>query len=115
MTYPGAMFQTQNGVCALKSATVALGAGNNQSIVAAVTTKRIQVVGLWAFTATGTFNIKNGSGGATLLFGPVAAATPVFALPLDAIGYFETSVNTALVADVFTAAVNIFVRYIEIE
>lgn len=102
----------------LKTAVVELSTGNNQTVIAAVTGKRIRVMGFVVQSNTSTqgeLEFIDGSGGSLLfqsIHCPPSTALP-FVLELKDPGYFETTAGTGLFADVVTAAVNATVFYVE--
>lgn len=102
----------------LKTAVVELSTGNNQSIVSAVSGKRIRVMGFDAqsnTTTQGELEFIDGSGGSALymsLYCPPSSSPP-FQKDISFTGYFETSTGTGLFADCVTAAVNVTVYYVE--
>jgi len=102
----------------VKSAVANLAAGNDQSIVAAVTSRTIRVVGL---------TLSCGAAASTIFFesGTATAISPVFALPINgtivlplselAWGYFATAQGAALTASQTGAGpVGVLVNYIEL-
>ena len=120
MIDPSRYYEVKGQVEPVRTQPAQLALGSNASVVAAVTGKRIRVLG---FTAqgdgsAGRIAFKDGSGG-TRLFGPLnipSSATPeTYFLPVIDSGYFETSTGVGLFADVgaFGGAVNLNVFYIE--
>ena len=90
----------QNGTTALtpKFATIAAASSGNNTIVAAVTSKKIRVLG-WNMVANGAVNAKWQSGaGGTDLTGLYycAAAGGGISVPFNPVGWFETGSNTLL-------------------
>jgi hypothetical protein len=105
-----------SGVSAVATGAVELGTGNNQVVVAAVTGKRIRVMG-WSVQGTtstqGYFYLKSASGG-SLRTGrwtfPASTALP-WHLPVIASGYFETVTGEGLYIDITTAALSMDLYY----
>lgn len=112
------MFQVNNNVCPLLSIPFNGAVGNNQLLVAAVTGKRIRVMGLIAQSDTATvgrFQLEDGSGGAQIsaaLSTPPVTNGDVLFMPIVECGYCETSTGTGLYCDIVTAAINMQVWYI---
>jgi hypothetical protein len=109
---------TQNGLIEIKSAYKAVVATTaNQEVLAAVTGKRIRVIGLACFSdgAVTAVNLKSGSGGATLFWALVPANTAgdTLILPITEFGYADTATGVGLFSDGFAVATRLCVRYIE--
>lgn len=113
MTYPNKVFQDQNGVCPVKSASNSFAIGNNQTLINGVTSKILRVLGILVLSDAGSVNFKNGSGGTALMFGAITTVNPILFLPLHEIGYFETTAGTGLFVDVVGGTANITVQYVE--
>ncbi len=101
----------------VKSVSVTLAVGNNQTVIAAVTGKRVRVMGYKTQSTTGVqgaYVLKDGSGGTTLDggFAPPLAGLP-FLIPVQEEGYFETTDGVGLFADVVTGPITIQVFYKE--
>ena len=99
-----------------KFATIAASSSGNNTIVAAVTSKKIRVVAA-AFISNGTVNAKfqSGAGGTDLtgLFYMVANTGAV--LPYNPVGWFETAVTTLLNLNLSGAvAVGGCIAYVEV-
>lgn len=111
---PLAFYETPKEVCPVLNKFVSLGVGANQSVVAAVTGKRIRVMGLVAQSnnaASGVLQLLDGSGGTLLYSYPLPTnAQPTEKLPIVNSGYMETSTGVGLFATVLTQAIvaNIF-------
>lgn len=118
MMDPTRKYEINGQVSTLKTAFLAGGTGNNQTVLAAITGERIRIMGLVAQSSTsteGSFNLKSASGGATLfpaMFAPANNAGKPFELPVTDSGYFETVAGEGLFADIVTAAVTIAVFYV---
>ena len=122
MTYfrvdPTRMYETPNGVCKLSCAAIVTTVANNQQVVAAVSGKRIRVMGWLAQSvaaAVGAFTLKSASGGTALmtpLYVPAITAGACEKLPIVDSGYMETVAGEGLFVDVITAAINLDVFYI---
>ena len=110
---PQAIFKNdKDGVIPTKRAAVAYGTGTNQNFISAVTGKRLLIISFFVTSAGGGLNIKNGSGGAALWYGP-GALNGSLTFDTTEFGYFESSTNTAIVVDVATAGANLSATYIE--
>lgn len=101
----------------VKAANVGLSVGNNQSVVAAVTGKRIRVLAYKVSSlnsSVGAYAFKSGSGGAVLDGGqsPPNTIPPLIMIPWDA-GYFETETGIGLFADIVSNGASIQVYYVE--
>lgn len=106
-------------VSTLLCAVAALGTGINQQVVAAVTGKKIRIMGVLAQSsnaANGTYTFQSGAAGSTL-FGPIAAPlvtdpmSPLM-LPITDSGYLETNSGDGLYSDIATDSVTLTVFYI---
>lgn len=103
-------------VLPLQSVSNGFAIGINQTVVAAVTGKRIRVIGYIVQSSTvtqSTYGFINGSGGASLssFVAPPSTAAP-FSVPIKNPGYFETSTGTGLFINVATAAIIVNVFYV---
>lgn len=90
----------QNGTTALtpKYAKISASSSGNNTVVAAVTSKKIRVLG-WNLVGNGAVNAKwqDGAGGTDLTgLYYVAAAGGGICVPFNPVGWFETSSNTLL-------------------
>lgn len=90
----------QNGTTALtpKYAKISASSSGNNTVVAAVTSKKIRVLG-WNLVGNGAVNAKwqDGAGGTDLTgLYYVAAAGGGISVPFNPVGWFETSSNTLL-------------------
>lgn len=114
---PVRVYEINGQVCPVLSKYTGFAPGANQTVIAAVTGKRIRVMGLHA-TPSGAGNpsiiLLNGSGG-TQLFAAVMQANTVgpLYLPIVDSGYFETSTTTGLFATTATANIDVNVFYVE--
>jgi hypothetical protein len=88
-----------NGATALtpKFATIAASSSGNNTLIAAVTSKKIRVLSL-SLMSNGTVNAKfqSGAGGTDLTGLYYTAANTGFVLPFNPVGHFETASNTLL-------------------
>lgn len=91
----------------------------NQQVIAAITGKKIRVMGVLAQSNTavvGGFNFIDGSGGTELMAGVFVPVGPgvggTFLLPLNDNGYFETSAGVGLYLNGATDVVKLTVFYI---
>jgi len=115
---PPKYYEVNQQVCTVDSAFLAPGAGLNQQMIAAVTGRRIRVMGfdLQGDTAAGVaVAFKNGSGGAqkTIAYSlPAIATGTIFVKPIVDCGYFETSTGVGLFVDTYTGFSRIGVYYI---
>lgn len=104
-------------VCTLLSKPFGLGVGNDQQVIAAITGKRIRIMGLMV-QADGAGNpyigFQTGAAGARILgaFYPSIVTLPPFLLPITDSGYAETIAGDGLYADVGVAAVTGSVFYV---
>lgn len=100
------------------TAPFSLSISNNQSVVAAVTGKKIKVLGylVQSNSATnGAYVFKSGSGGTILtgqVFAPKITDPWPGLFPISEVGYFETAVGVGLFADCGSATVVGHVIYI---
>jgi hypothetical protein len=80
-----------------KFAVIDDAASGNNTLVAAVASKKIRVLSLFMVSA-GTVNARfeDGAGGAALTGQMNLVANTGFVLPFNPVGWFETSVNTLL-------------------
>lgn len=114
---PNRLFEIKgNDASRLLSVQGSPAVGNNTQIIAAVTGKRIRVMGwiLQSNGSIGTIQFKSASGGTAL--------TPVLAIPANSSvpwvlevkqsGYFETNTGEGLFCDVATTQINLFVNYL---
>jgi|LakMenE18May11ns_1017448.scaffolds.fasta_scaffold9869298_2 hypothetical protein len=119
MTDPIRLYEINGEVCTVQCATLAAPLALNQTLVPAVTGKRIRVMGWIAQSGgavVGAFGLKNGATGAYIMFlkrVPAITDGLIEKLPIVDCGYMETSTGTALGLDVTDAAVNLTVFYIE--
>lgn len=103
-------------VCQLQSVGVSPGVANNTQLIAAVSGKRIRIMGLFAQSsgaASGSFQFKSGNAGPTLttaIFTPPNTNGDLFMLPISDSGYWETTTGVGLFTDVTTTgqSMNIF-------
>lgn len=115
---PVRRFVVNGEVCKLKSVVFEAAVASNQQVIAAVTGKRIRVMGYSAqsdTTTQGSFLLTDGSGGRYMFgpyFAPPTTAEPLQVPVIDS-GYDETSTGVGLFVGVGTAAVNLNVYYIE--
>lgn len=116
--FPAKLYEGIGGeVTKIFTAVASAGVGNN-TLVSAVTGKRIRVHGWDAQTDStsgvpGTYFISDGSGGGALsrlFYAPIYTAVPWEKPFIDA-GYFETTTGTALGVTVGVATVKIEVHY----
>ena len=114
---PIRVYQVNGTVCTVDTACPILSVSNNQTVVAAVTGKKIRVMGLLATVGSGAgqagVTLKNGSGGATRMAFVLPASTvgPIH-LPLVNSGYFDTDTGVGLFVDIATSVVNLNLFYI---
>ena len=119
ITDPLRVFQVNGQVCQLKAAALNSSVANNQQVIAAVTGKRIRVMGgIYQSGGAAVSNIwfKSNSGGARLtadLRVPMIDNGENFFLPIVECGYYETSTGHGLFTDVATDSCNMTVFYIE--
>lgn len=80
-----------------KFAAIAVSSSGNNTLVAAVTSKKIRVLGLY-LVANGTVNAKfqSGASGTDLTGLAYLVANTGFVLPFNPVGWFETAVTTLL-------------------
>lgn len=93
----------------------ALGAGGTQTLVAAVTGKKIRVLAMTIGTsaAANVFELKSGAGG-TKVFEAQANITVGFTLPFSAVGWFETAAGALLqLVDVAGSTARVNLVYVE--
>jgi hypothetical protein len=118
MTDPIRIYEINGEVCKLECKAVSVVVSSNATVIAAITGRKIRVMGFVIQGDGGVSKItfKDGSGGATL-FGPItvsSSATPSqLAIGIVNSGYFETSSGVGLFADVVTTAANMNVFYID--
>lgn len=115
---PVQKYEIRGQVCPVKSAYLLINIGTNNTVVAAVTGKRIRVMGFIVNGNAGitNFTFKDGNGASLYSgFGPNAAAPTAnpFQIPIADCGYFETSTGNALTIDVGVAQIIGNVNYIE--
>lgn len=99
-----------------KFAAIAASASGNNTAVAAVTSKKIRVLGLWLI-ANGSVNAKfqSGAGGTDLTGLAYLVANTGFVLPYNPAGWFETATTTLLNINLSAAiAVGGSLVYIEV-
>jgi hypothetical protein len=114
---PTKVFEINGEVCPVKSKYVGFAPGANQTAIAAVTGKRLRVMGFFSTTSAAgnpTLALLNGSGG-TVLFAATLQANTVrpTELPLVESGYFETSTGVGLFATTTTANLDLTLFYVE--
>jgi len=118
MTDPIRTYEISGEVCKLQCKAVSVAVSNNATVIAAITGRKIRIMGfvLQGDGGVSKITFKDGSGGATL-FGPItvpsSASPSQLALGITTPGYFETSSGVGLFADVVTTAANINVFYID--
>lgn len=80
-----------------KYASIAVSSSGNNTLVAAVTSKKIRVLSLW-LTSNGSVNAKfqSGAGGTDLTGFAYLVVNTGFVLPFNPVGWFETASNTLL-------------------
>lgn len=112
---PIRIYEINKQVSTLQTAVFNSAVGANQSVIAAVTGKRIRIMGmtLQAASTAGDIIFKSGTSGTnyiTCVFKPPALTLPPFLLPVTDSGYCETVTGEPVYADVGTAAcyVNLF-------
>ena len=98
MAYIQTDFQDTRDTQLVKRAVIDAATSGNNTLVAAVTGKKIRVLAAF-FTMTGTavtIRFEDGAGGTALTgqMGPTAGQTIV--LPFNPVGWFETSASTLL-------------------
>ena len=107
------------GIATIQTAAVVTAVANNQQLVAAVSGKRIRVMGWIAQAvgaAVGSFTLKSNSGGTAIsapLTVPVVTAGANEKLPISHTGYMETSTGHGLFTDVTGAGINFTIFYIQ--
>jgi len=118
MIDPLRVFQVNGEVCPLLCTPVTLAAANAQTVITAVTGKRIRVMGFDAQSTTAAnaaLNFDSGSGG-TLIWGPMNLPLSTdgrfLEKPVIESGYFETVTGVGLFADVATTGAFVNVYYI---
>lgn len=110
-------FEVGGQVCTVATAVLQLDPGANQVAVAAVSGKRVRIMGLVGQSNTTTLSqcgFHDGSGGSYLLpdfYYPINTAD-IFVLPFIDSGYCETSTGTGLYITVQTAAIKMALQYI---
>jgi hypothetical protein len=116
---PVRVFEIKGQVYQLYTAALAFTVANNQSVVAAITGKRIRVMGMSAFSDNGagggsTIALLDASGGTVLYRANVntGLAQPPHQLPVINSGYFETTAGNGLFLNGTVAAGSINVFYI---
>jgi hypothetical protein len=115
---PVRYYQVGQEQCVLKSVMLIQVAATNATAIAAVTGKRLRIMG-FSFTANAAATnpgivLKDGSGGTTKYAVTIPALTVgEHARPVIDAGYFETTVSTGLFLDVITSTANLFINYIE--
>jgi len=115
MIDPTRIFEVNGQVCLLSCATSVPTVANNQTVVAAVSGKRIRGMGLTAQSnvdaAIAGIALKSASGGSIIyqFYAPPRLSSPEH-LPIAACGYFETNTGEGLYVDVSTnvAILNVF-------
>jgi hypothetical protein len=99
-----------------KFATIAASSSGNNTLIAAVTSKKIRVLSL-SLMSNGTVNAKfqSGAGGTDLTGLYYTAANTGFVLPFNPVGHFETASNTLLNLNLSGAtAVGGQITYVEV-
>lgn len=110
-------YEINGQVCQVYCAPLAFTVANNQTVLAAITGKKIRVMGLDGYSdgAGGSVvALLDGSGGTVLYRAGFAAAitqAPKL-LPIAHSGYFETTVSTGLFLNAITTAGAINVFYV---
>lgn len=103
-------------ILTLKFAAIAASSSGNNTLVAAVTSKKIRVLALY-LVSNGTVNVKfqSGAGGTDLTGLAYLVANTGFVLPYNPVGWFETAVTTLLNANLSAAiAVGGSLVYVEV-
>lgn len=114
---PIRLYQVGQELCTLQSVMLIQTATTNAIAIAAVTGKKIRVMG-FSFTANAAGTnpgivLKDGSGGTTKYAVTIPALTVgEHARPVIDAGYFDTTVSTGLFFDVITSTANLFINYI---
>jgi len=109
---PPQHYQINGEVTPLRSQTTPFATGTNQVAVTAITGKIILLMGWYAYSAGGGFNLKDAAAGAGIFFGP-GVLNGIDLLPVIESGYgVKTTAGNALGIDVATAAVNLTIFYI---
>lgn len=99
-----------------KFAAIAASASGNNTLLAAVTSKKIRVLALY-LVSNGTVNVKfqSGAGGTDLTGLAYLVVNTGFVLPFNPVGWFETASNTLLNANLSAAiAVGGSLVYVEV-
>lgn len=115
---PTRYFQVKGEVCQMMSAFLSASVANDQTVITAVSGKRIRVMGLQMVSGgagISTTSLKNGSGGTFLASVTAPAntsATPNVFWPIAESGYFETDTGVGLFIDVGTTACNVTILYL---
>jgi hypothetical protein len=114
---PGRVFETKGEVAPVLSVGGLFLAGANQQVVAAVTDKKIRVMGWIAQSddpaGVATMVLKSASGGTALMAQLTLAASPaVDKQPIAFPGYFSTNSGEGLFVDITTNGVYLTVFYI---
>lgn len=114
---PYRVYEINGQVCPVQSVYKGVTVATNQTVIAAITGKRIRVMGVYAVASGAgnpTVGLLDGSGGtvrwATTL--PAYTVGPVF-LPIVQSGYFETTVGVGLFANGTVANSDLTVFYVE--
>ena len=117
---PPKIFENRNdGILSLSAASAALAVGNNQQVVAAISGKRIKVMG-WFMqsnhaTAVSDFLLKSASAGTALTTTfsvPPSGSGFKDEAPIVESGYVETNTGEGLFIDVTTNTIRYTIFYI---
>lgn len=117
MIDPVKVFQVNGEACPITPLVSTVAVGNNNSLLAAITGKRIRVMGYIAqSSAAGAsqFQLKSASGGTVIKNWETQngiAAAPLY-LPIVNSGYCETNTGEGLFADVATSILYLTIFYI---
>jgi len=115
---PVRKFLVKEQVCQLTNYYLSASVANNQQVVAAVSGKRIRVMGLWGISGgagISSCTLKSASGGTALQSFTLPANTsaqPNVQMPVVDSGYYETVTGEGLFLDVATTAALINVQVI---
>jgi hypothetical protein len=119
MTYPAAKFQNQEGVCRVKTVTVnLLAVAGNTLLIAAVASKKIQIVGGSVFSsgAATILSFRDGNAGTVnkYLYVPAnTVANPNIPLIATIDDVIDTTAGNGLYVDNSTTTVFLTINYIE--
>jgi hypothetical protein len=115
---PIGVYEINGQRCQVYTAHINNIVANNVQVVAAVTGKRIRVMGWFSQSfavATGSLQFKDGSGGTFLtsaFYSPLYTTGDMLIMPIVDCGYFETTAGTGLFVDVATNTMVLNVQYI---